>query len=134
MTVQGADSINGIRLTEGDFDGCCFYSRPITLSTDSLNGWELTVMRTDSTFEHYSFTEPKLTILPSDFGNDLDSLGFSAKPLSEMAGIRDVYDDSSQPFKTHETLSFDLYGRRTRSKNGIRIVIYPDGTIRKTIQ
>ena len=134
MTVQGADSINGIRLTEGDFDGCCFYSRPITLSTDSLNGWELTVMRTDSTFEHYSFTESKLTILPSDFGNDLDSLGFSAKLLSEMAGIRDVYDDSSQPFKTHETLSFDLYGRRTRSKNGIRIVIYTDGTIRKTIQ
>ena len=126
MTVQGADSINGIRLTEGDFDGCCFYSRPISLSTDTLNGWELTIMRTDSTIEHYSFTEPKLEILPSDYGSDLDSLGFIAKPLSEMAGIDEIYH-----FSTPST--YDLYGRKSRSKRGIRINVYPDGTTRKFI-
>ncbi len=86
MTVAGADSINGIRLTEGDFAGCCFASRPVSLTTDDAHGWQLTVMRTDSTLEHYSFATPRLTFLPSDFGSDLDSLGLSIQPLAQMAG------------------------------------------------
>ena len=143
MTVQGADSINGIRLTEGDFDGCCFYTRPVTLSTDSLNGWELTVMHTDSTIAQFSFLEPKLSILPSSLGTDLDSLGFTAKPLSEFAGIRDIYADPVTPSypsdATHGNYRFripqfyDLLGRPTEDTHGILLQISPDGT-RKLIR
>lgn len=96
MTVQGADSINGIRLTEGDFDGCCFYSRPVSLSTDSLHGWNLTVMRIDSTLEHYNFATPHLKFLPSDFGSDIDSIGLSIQTLTEMAGSHILFNEIMQ--------------------------------------
>ncbi len=96
MTVQGADSINGIRLTEGDFTGCCFASRPVSLVTDTLHGWQLTVMRTDSTLEHYSFASPRLTFLPSDYGTDLDSLGLSIQPLTTMTGTHLTFSEIMQ--------------------------------------
>ncbi len=96
MTVQGADSINGIRLTQDDFRGCCFASRPVSLVTDSLHGWQLTVMRTDSTLEHYSFATPRLSFLPSAYGTDLDSLHLSVQPLATMDGSHLAFSEIMQ--------------------------------------
>lgn len=126
MTVQGADSINGIRLTEGDFDGCCFYPNPVTLSADSLYGWELTVTHTDSTRNTYRFESPRITFLPSDFGDDLDAFDCTIKPLSEMALDKVPVNKSSKPVR------YDMFGRPTRNSN-FQIIIEPDGTTRKLI-
>ena len=137
LTVQGADSINGIPLTEGDFNGCCFHARPVRLAADSLKGWELTLMRIDSTLEHYSYPSPNLCFLPADLGEQIDSIGFVARPLDEMLGIRELSDDPSSPgFPTSaqcKVLTCDLLGRRTTTRRGIRVEIRPDGTAHKLI-
>ena len=126
MRVKGAESINGIRLTEGDFDGCCFYPRPVTLSADSLYGWELTVTHIDSTKNTYRFESPSITFLPSDFGNDLDAFDCIIKPLSEMALDEVPVKKSSRPVR------YDIFGRPTHNSN-IQIIIEPDGKTRKQI-
>ena len=126
MTVQGADSINGIRLTEGDFDGCCYYHKPVTLSADSLYGWELTVTHTDSTKNTYHFESPRITFLPSDFGDDLDAFDCTIKPLSELALDKVPVNETRRPVR------YDIFGRPTRNAN-IQIIIEPDGRTRKRI-
>ena len=138
LTVQGADSINGIPLTEGDFDGCCFHTRAVQLTADSLQGWELTIMRIDSTLEHYSFPSPCLSFLPSDFGEQIDSIGFVARPLDQMQGIRELhvdpfYPSASEAVRYRRMQTYDLFGRRTTSRRGIRIETRPDGTTHKLI-
>lgn len=127
MTVQGADSINGIRLTEGDFDGYCFYSRPVTLSTDSLNGWELTIVHTDSTRNTYRYESPSISFLPSNFGNDLESFDCSIMPLAEMVLEKVPVNESRVPVR------YDIFGRPTRTSNDFQIIVDPDGTTRKQI-
>ena len=127
MKVQGTDSINGIHLTEGDFDGCCFYPRPVTLSTDSIYGWELTVMHTDSTKNTYRYESPRITFLPSDFGNDLESFDCTIKPLAEMALDKIPVNEGRRPIR------YDIFGRQIRISNNFQIIVDQDGTTRKQI-
>ena len=107
------------------------------LAADSLKGWELTLMRIDSTLEHYSYPSPNLCFLPADLGEQIDSIGFVARPLDEMLGIRELSDDPSSPgFPTSaqcKVLTCDLLGRRTTTRRGIRVEIRPDGTAHKLI-
>lgn len=84
-------------------------------------------MRIDSTYEHYSFDTPIITFLPSDYGTDIDSLGFSTKPLYEE-GINNI------PVNTTQSICFDLYGRPTTTANGIQIEVSKNGLIRKRIK
>ena len=79
LIVQGADSINGIKLVEGDFQGCCFASRPVRISSDTISQWQLDIRHADGTLQHYRLSSPYTTFLPSDYGTEIDS--FIVRPL-----------------------------------------------------
>lgn len=71
MTVEnalGTVSINGQKLTEGDFDGACFATRKVTLdSGDETKGWKLTVTPRQGEPREYTFDTSCVELLPSDY-------------------------------------------------------------------
>lgn len=81
--IAGKVSINGISLTEGDFQGSCFSARPVTLDSGSDQlGWRLTVKPRLGEASEYTFDQPVITILPGDYAKATnDTLSFETYVL-----------------------------------------------------
>ena len=81
--------INGIRLTEGDFDGAAFSHRPLRLSSGAQNiGWKMETFHRDSKGNMKKndttkkFDAPDIEILLKDY-DKCDSVAFSTFAVSE---------------------------------------------------
>lgn len=61
--------VNGIGLTEGDFDGCYYSERPLTLTTEDTDcGWEITLFdEKGKPLHQQTFDEAELTLTLSDY-------------------------------------------------------------------
>lgn len=72
MTLKTHDcpvKINGIGLTEGDFDGCYYSKRPLALSAgDPDYGWELTLYNDKGTVVHkQTFVQSELNLILNEY-------------------------------------------------------------------
>lgn len=82
---EGQESLNGVALTEGDFNGSCFASRPVTLySGDRLHGWRLTVTSAEGDSACYTFEHSTIDILPSEYAaSSKDILSFATYEMDQ---------------------------------------------------
>jgi len=62
--------INGVGLTEGDFDGACFSGYPLTIETGAKNyGWKMTLTGDGASSKSYTFKQQKVSLQMSDYGS-----------------------------------------------------------------
>lgn len=124
MTVTTGDadvSINGIRLTEGDFDGSYYPTLPLSLSSGSNDlVWQLTVRHSDGTETTEQFDTPDIAVTLSKYmasTKDNITVSWSLVP-NEATAINQHLSPDIQ----HNT-AYNLLGQRVNATaKGIRIV------------
>lgn len=122
--------MNGIPLTEGDFDGALFSNRPVRLDSgnDQL-GWRITLTDALGRTQMLERRHSALSFCLSDFGTGFTSVSFDPTPIAQL-GIETVSSD-------HAVLQqgYDLVGRPTSSTSGgFRIVRDANGNTRKAFR
>lgn len=108
-------TVNDIRLTEGDFDGCCYDERRTLIDSGSEDyGWLLTATMADGTEQNVQFLSPRLRFTPNeDAPLGAQSLHFSLLPLEHQAIAEVVADTPSA------ACCYDLMGRKVSGRTGI---------------
>lgn len=124
MSVAAGDasvSINGIRLTEGDFDGCYYPTLPLSLSSGSTDfTWMLTVRHSDGSETTEKFDSSDISLTLSKYmasTKDNITVSWSLIP-NEATAISQRLSPNTQ----HNT-AYNVLGQRVNtSVRGIRIV------------
>ena len=122
--------VNGIPLTEGDFDGALFSSRPVRLDSgnDQL-GWRITLNDALGRTQTLERRHSALSFCLSDFGSGFTSVSFDPTPIAQL-GIEVVTSDHAAPQQ-----GYDLVGRPTSSTSGgFFIVRDANGNTRKAFR
>ena len=122
--------VNGIPLTEGDFDGALFSSRPVRLDSgnDQL-GWRITLTDALGRTQMLERRHSTISFCLSDFGSGFTCVSFDPTPIAQL-GIEVVTSD-------HAVLQqgYDLVGRPTSSASGgFCIVRDANGNTRKAFR
>lgn len=120
--------VNGIRLTEGDFDGALFSSRSVRLDTgnDEL-GWRITLTDALGRTQTLERRRSSLSFCLADYGTGFSSIRFDPTPIDQM-GIENITIGHAAPQQF-----FDLVGRPIQSTSrGLSIIRDANGNIRKT--
>ena len=122
--------VNGIPLTEGDFDGALFSSRPVRLDSgnDQL-GWRITLTDALGRTQTLERRHSAISFCLSDFGTGFTSVSFDPTPIAQL-GIEVVTSDDAAPQQ-----GYDLVGRPTSSTSGgFFIVRDANGNTRKAFR
>lgn len=85
LSPNGAEvTINGIRLTEGDFDGAYYTNRELRLNSGANNvGWEMNILGQDGNIvKKEEFAEPSVTLRLSDY-SDCASVAFATHVFAD---------------------------------------------------
>lgn len=109
MTIQvnGSEvSVNDIQLTEGDFDGAWFSSRPIELESKSANkGWKMERWKksngTVAKMDEQRFPQTILSIEPNQFST-ADSLAFSVYTFEDSEFDQKLRELAIVPAQQHD--------------------------------
>lgn len=116
---EASVSLNGMLLTEGDFDGACFAKRRIMLDNGSeYKGWRLTVTDAKDNTAEYIFKTSFVSFLPADYTTK-SSARMHLEPYALSTG---VVQDASSPIGGSQQV-YDTHGiRQTTVHKGISIV------------
>ena len=124
-------SINGIPLTEGDFNGACFSDYAVRLSSgDKHTGWIMHVRSQAGTVASYGFESSDVNIFPKDYqrreGENIAGIAFEACEIAQIAvNVKDVMR-SQESEEVEAVYSFE--GKKvTDHKASPRIIHYKDG-------
>ena len=120
--------VNGIRLTEGDFDGALFSSRSVRLDTgnDEL-GWRITLTDALGRTQTLERRRSSLSFCLADYGTGFSSIRFDPTPIDQL-GIENITIGHAAPQQC-----FDLVGRPIQSTSrGLSIIRDANGNTRKT--
>lgn len=125
VKVTNADSlvsINGIRLTEGDFDGSYFADRALRLDagSDTLN-WSVTIMHADGTEQTVQFDAKEVEVKLSDYQqNENEKIQVCFNTYVVEVPEPDAIKDAT--VSTASSKAYDVRGmRQSDSYHGIRI-------------
>lgn len=95
-TEACAATINGVKLTEGNFNGSFFASHPLRLAAAKKNyGWTMTITHTDGTTDEKSFAESEVALTLGDYmsgASDLFSVAFTPVKVSDDEPEEPVVD------------------------------------------
>ena len=128
-TGNRATSINGIMLTEGDFDGAFFSDRRLNLCADAEGYvWRMNITHTGDITETFDFDSPEVSVLPGDYRvTDSDALSVAFELIPEEEAAVGIIEN--------EVVIMGIYsinGVKIESlQGGVNIVHYSDGTYRK---
>jgi hypothetical protein len=120
--------VNGICLTEGDFDGALFSSRSVRLDTgnDEL-GWRITLTDALGRTQTLERRRSSLSFCLADYGTGFSSIRFDPTPIDQL-GIENITIGHAAPQQF-----FDLVGRPIQSTSrGLSIIRDANGNTRKT--
>lgn len=128
-------SINGIPLTEGDFNGACFSNYTIRLnSNDERIGWIMHIRSKDGAVTKYGFKSPDINITPSDYqkaeDENIASIEFEACELEQIEVSVEKIIQQQGKQKVETINSYDMAGRHTSKmqkgiliKNGQKVLV-----------
>ena len=139
MTTVGSGHpviINGIPLTEGDFNGSCFSDYTIRLNSgDENTGWIMHISNNNNSVASYGFESPDINIIPKyyqDFGDEsIVSIEFETCAIKEIAiCIKNIIKQQGR----HEISAIYTYDGKKASNNMVstpHIIHYKDGHSKK---
>ena len=128
-------SINGIPLTEGDFNGACFSNYTIRLnSNDERIGWIMHIRSKDGAVTKVGFKSPDINITPSDYqkaeDENIASIEFEACELEQIEVSVEKIIQQQGKQKVETINSYDMAGRHTSKiqkgiliKNGQKVLV-----------
>lgn len=122
-------SINGITLTEGDFDGAFFSDRELNLYADAQGYvWRMNIQHSGTIKETIDFDSPEITVLLSDYCvEDGESLSVAFELIKKQESAVNVTRTDIEIIGI-----YNVNGMTIESlQKGVNILRYSNGTYRK---
>lgn len=137
MTNGNDVSINDVKLTEGDFDGCYFSDRELLLNAGKENyGWKMTIHKKEAEEEptEYFFKKSVLSLMLRDY-TSCTSVSFEPIPLSDIENKETaIIQTTKASTNCIETIYSILGQKRARKHKGTNILQYTNGKAKKVYQ
>lgn len=133
-TSNNEVSMNHVRLTEGDFSGCCFSRRTFSLSSGSPSiGWEMRTYKAgDAGSENtYVFNQPSISLCMCNFA-PCDSVSFVPRVIDVEQFVNTCTDNV---LNTTQLECFSASGSRISNQSGgVQIIRTSDGVVSKILR
>lgn len=127
--------VNGVGLTEGDFDGSYFADRILNINSGSEGyNWKLTITHKDSTTNEIEFGDSEADILLREYySNPEDSISVCFETVLDES--QETFITSTTMVDEHKNDVYSLVGIKLATPTkGVNIIKRRDGSVKKLLK
>ena len=122
--------LNDVELKAGDFDGAYYSNYPLCFKSLSGNTWEMTIYYSDLSIQEHFISSGEEIIDFSDYVAESNIANVEINKVQETTNI-----GSNRTWQDYSNRVVEVYSpsgvRRSGIENGVNIVVYSNGEIRK---